>query len=197
MTHCNTVLLIFYLRGGGTVSCLVIISQVLQIYILGFPIEHKFLKGRDLPWMPPVPPGTEDAADVVSFVLNDWRNCTRKKDGSAVQRAQCLLPIHSHALLPLLPLWSLVLKQVSTQSEIHLDSLKSLTWLRCQQVQKWFFMKPLLLCFSGSRDPTVILLCASYRCCYSKNEGHNHLVPAPGLCLLLHITPLPSLTATP
>lgn len=79
MTHCNTALLIFYRRGGEIVSHLVIISQVLQIYVLGFSIEHKFLKGRDLPWMPPVPPGSEDAADVVSFVLNEWRNPMKNK----------------------------------------------------------------------------------------------------------------------
>lgn len=164
MTRCNTALLIFYLRGGEIVSYLVIISRVLQIYVLGFSIEHKFLKGRDLPWMPPVPPGSEDAADVVSFALNEWRNPMKNKmalassgrwhpAGAAVQQAQCLLPIRSHTLLPLLPLWSLVLKQVSTQSEVHLDALKSLTRLRRQQVQKRFFMKPLLFVFLDQGIP--------------------------------------------
>ena len=54
----------------------------------------------------------------------------------------------------------------------------------------------LAVCFSRSRNPMARLLCASHRGCYSKNDGHRHLVPAPGSCLLLCVSPLPNQTAT-
>lgn len=167
MTHCNTALLIFYLRGGEIVSYLVIISRVLQIYVLGFSIEHKFLKGRDLPWMPPIPPGSEDAADVVSFVLNEWRNSMKNKmalPSSGHCRPAGTVPAahsFSHLAPPLAP--------VKLGLETSLYTVRGS--FRCPEIThstpastgtKKVLHEALAVCFSGSRNPMALLSCASH-----------------------------------
>lgn len=159
---------------------------MLQIYVLGFSIEHKFLRA-----------GTYLECPSSLRLRRCCRHCIlcagrvkkshEKQDGSAVQRSTVpAAHSFSHLAPPVAPVKLGLETSLHSQRFIWTPKITHLTPLSTGT--KRFFMKPLLLCFSGSRHPMAILSCASCRDC-SQRRRHRHLVPAPGLCLLLSVTP--------